>query len=209
MHEELDSINERTHDLIKQAFSNHPQSFDMVQIIYHEELSANKIKLEMLFSETDVKEQSNHTSQFAQATRECSGQNGSSRVATSRNHSLRYVRESRIVTDNASFCHELHMNPRVTKLISFTRLCLEVNSSRSYISPIVIYIYNTIIFRLPSRMNKLIRYVGCSILRKFCQRGDLMILKDMLTWDCTLIPIIQIFFIGMGTSARIIPEESA
>ena len=60
MHEELDSINERTHDLIKQAFSNHPQSFDMVQIIYHEELSANKIKLEMLFSETDVKEQSNH-----------------------------------------------------------------------------------------------------------------------------------------------------
>ena len=125
--------------------------------------------------------------------------------ATSRNHFLRYVRESRIVTVNVSFCHELHMNPRVTKLISFTRLCLEVNSSR-YISPIVIYIYNTIIFRLPSRRNKLIRYVGCSILRKFCQREDLMTLKDMLTWDCTLIPIIQIFFIGMGTLARIIPE---
>ena len=33
-----------------------------------------------------------------------------------------------------------------------------------------------------------------------------MTLKDMLTWDCTLIPIIQIFFIGMGTLARIIPE---
>ena len=92
MYEELHSINDRTHDLIKQAFSNHPQSFYLAQIIYNEELSANKIKLERLFSETDVKEQSDHTSQFAQAvvmtsrmlfmfaTRACSGQNGSSRL---------------------------------------------------------------------------------------------------------------------------------
>ena len=96
MYEELHSINDRTHDLIKQAFSNHPQSFYLTQIIYNEELSANKIKLERLFSETDVKEQSDHTSQFAQAvvmmrrmlvtnkfmftTRACSGQNGSSRL---------------------------------------------------------------------------------------------------------------------------------
>ena len=92
MYEELHSINDRTHDLIKQAFSNHPQSFYLAQIIYNEELSANKIKLERLFSETDVKEQSDHTSQFAQAvvmmrrmlfmfaTRVCSGQNGCSRL---------------------------------------------------------------------------------------------------------------------------------
>ena len=31
-----------------------------------------------------------------------------------------------------------------------------------------------------------------------------MTTKDMLTWDCTLIPIIQYFYIGMGTLARIL-----
>ena len=67
MQDELDSINEQTHDLLKQAFSNPPESFFLVQIVYGEELCANKIKLEILFSETDDKEQSDYTNQFAQA----------------------------------------------------------------------------------------------------------------------------------------------
>ena len=67
MQDELDSINEQTHDLLKQAFSNPPESFFLVQIVYGEELCANKIKLEILFSETDDKEQSDYSYQFAQA----------------------------------------------------------------------------------------------------------------------------------------------
>ena len=60
MWQEMNSINNRTLDLIKQAFTNYPHSFRQVQIVYRDELSANKIKLEMLFSETEDKEQSEH-----------------------------------------------------------------------------------------------------------------------------------------------------
>ena len=39
---------------------NHQLTFGLTQILHREELNAHKVRLEILFSETDIKEQSKH-----------------------------------------------------------------------------------------------------------------------------------------------------
>ena len=58
MREELNFMSERSDALNNQAYSNFPESCFRVQDIYHKELNAYKVKLEELFEETDIKEQS-------------------------------------------------------------------------------------------------------------------------------------------------------
>ena len=58
MREELKFMTERVNALINQALSNFPESQIQVKNVYHEELHTYKVKLEELFEETDVKEQS-------------------------------------------------------------------------------------------------------------------------------------------------------
>ena len=58
MRQELYFMAERAAALHNQAHSNLPESYFRVQDVYHEELNTYKVKLEELFEETDVKEQS-------------------------------------------------------------------------------------------------------------------------------------------------------
>ena len=58
MREELNLIWERKEALWNEAFSNFPESHIQVKNVHHEELIAYKVKLEELFEETDIKEQS-------------------------------------------------------------------------------------------------------------------------------------------------------
>ena len=58
MREELNFMTERAAALHNQAVSNFPESYFLVRDVYHEELKAYKVKLEQLFEETDIKEQS-------------------------------------------------------------------------------------------------------------------------------------------------------
>ena len=58
MREELNFMTERAAALGNQAWSNFPESYVRIRDVYHEELNAYKVKLEQLFEETDVKEQS-------------------------------------------------------------------------------------------------------------------------------------------------------
>ena len=59
MWNEFHWINARAINLHGEAFSNDPASFDRVRACNFEEINAYKIKLEIFFSETDIKEQSN------------------------------------------------------------------------------------------------------------------------------------------------------
>ena len=58
MRELLNFMKERVNALHNQAWSNYPESYFRVRDVYHEELNAYKVKLEQLFEETDIKEQS-------------------------------------------------------------------------------------------------------------------------------------------------------
>ena len=61
MQHEVAAINERIHELKTAAFTNYPRNdnYDRIKRVYHEEIIAHKVKLEIFFSETDIKEQSN------------------------------------------------------------------------------------------------------------------------------------------------------
>ena len=61
MRNEMTAINERIHELWLAAFTNFPRNdnYDRIKRVYHEEIIAHKVKLEIFFSETDIKEQVN------------------------------------------------------------------------------------------------------------------------------------------------------
>ena len=58
MCEELNCMSELVKALHDEAFSNFPNSYNRVKVLYNDELKVIKVKLEELFSETDIKEQS-------------------------------------------------------------------------------------------------------------------------------------------------------
>ena len=60
MRKEFISMDARIGVLYKEAFSNYPTSFLQVSGSHHEELNDLKIQLEILFSDTDNKEQSKY-----------------------------------------------------------------------------------------------------------------------------------------------------
>lgn len=61
MQEELDFMNARIGDIFNDAFFKYPMNFCRVQTLNREEVNAYKVKLEIFFSETDIKEQTNIT----------------------------------------------------------------------------------------------------------------------------------------------------
>ena len=58
MGDEVNFIKARVEALHTEAYSNYPISFYRVKNLHHEELTEYKVRLEELFSETDIKEQS-------------------------------------------------------------------------------------------------------------------------------------------------------
>ena len=63
IHVELNIMSDRIKAIRDEMmpFSNHSGLFDLVQNLHREELNAHKVRLEILLSETDIKEQSkNH-----------------------------------------------------------------------------------------------------------------------------------------------------
>ena len=61
MQAEVNFIDARLGPLFNEAFSNYPESYNQIRNLHQEELKTYKVRLENLFLETDIKEQSNNS----------------------------------------------------------------------------------------------------------------------------------------------------
>ena len=56
--DEMEAINVRVEALHTQAYTNYPDCFEQVRGVHSQELTSYKVRVEIFFSSTDVKEQS-------------------------------------------------------------------------------------------------------------------------------------------------------
>ena len=57
----IKAIRDAAYTNMRSTMMNHRFSFYLIQMLHREELETHKIRLEILFSETDIKEQSKYT----------------------------------------------------------------------------------------------------------------------------------------------------